>query len=116
MTFTTILAQAAEGAPAGKEQQQVPFFANPMFLILLFGLFFVVVMLPAQRRQKREQAALMASLKAGAKVLTTSGIYGTIVKIKDGEDEVVIRSEETKLKIQRASIARVIGEETETKS
>lgn len=115
MKLTAIIAEA-EVAPAGKEQPQVPFFANPLFLIAMFGLFFVVVMLPAQRRQKREQAAMMASIKMGTKVLTTSGIYGTVVKVKDGEDEVVIRSEDSKLKIVRTSIARVLGEDTETKS
>jgi len=38
------------------------------------------------------------------------------VKIKDGEDEVVIRSEDSKLKIIRSSIARVVGEDTDVKS
>lgn len=113
MTFTAIFAE--DPPPAGKEQPQMPFFANPLFLILMFGLFFVVVMLPAQRRQKREQAAMMASLKAGSKVVTTSGILGTVVKIKDGDEEVVIRSEDAKLKILRSTIARVLGEETENK-
>jgi preprotein translocase subunit YajC len=112
VTFTAILAE--EPAPA-KEQPQVPFFANPLFLVLMFGLFFLVVMLPAQRRQKREAAAMMAALKAGTKVVTSSGIYGTIVKIKDGEDEVVIKSEDSRLKITRSVITRVLGEDADTK-
>lgn len=116
MKLTAIIAEAEVPAAAAKEPPQVPFFMNPLFLIAMFGLFFVVVMLPAQRRQKREAAALLAAIKMGSKVLTTSGIYGTVVKIKDGEDEVVIRSEDSKLKIVRSSIARVLGEEADVKS
>jgi len=111
--FTAILAEEPQ---AVKEQPQVPFFANPLFLVLMFGLFFLVVMLPASRRQKRAAAAMMSSLKAGAKVVTTGGILGTIVKIKDGEDEVVIKSEDSRIKILRSTIARVLGEDTETKA
>ena len=114
MTFTAIL---AEEPPAVKEQPPNLFGGNPMFLMVaVFVLFFLVVMLPASRRQKREAAAMMAAIKAGTKVLTTSGIYGTVVKIKDGEDEVVIKSEDSRLKIVRSSIARVLGEDTEAKS
>jgi len=115
MSSVKLTAIMAEG-DAPKEQPQAPFFANPLFLVAMFGLFFLVVMLPASRRQKREAAALLAAIKMGSKVLTTSGIYGTVVKIKDGEDEVVIRSEDSKLKIIRSSIARVVGEDTDVKS
>ncbi len=85
---------------------------------ILLGLFFLVVMLPAKRRQAKEQAALMASMKPGSKVVTNSGIVARIVTIKDGEDEVVIKSDDTKLRVLRSSIARVISDETpaETKT
>ena len=106
----TLLAQQ----PAGGD---VPFFANPLFLIVAMGLFFVVVMLPAQRRQAKEQAAMLAALKLGSKVVTSSGIVGTVVKLKDGEDEITIRSEDAKLRILRSTVTRVVGEETtETKA
>lgn len=106
----TLLAQQAAGG-------DVPFFANPLFLIVAMGLFFVVVMLPAQRRQAKEQAAMLAALKLGSKIVTSSGIVGTVVKMKDGEDEITIRSEDAKLRILRSSVTRVVGEETtETKA
>ncbi len=113
MKLTAIIAEAE--APA-KEQPQVPFFANPLFLVLMFGLFFLVVMLPAQRRQKRAAAALLAALKQGSRIVTTGGILGTIVRIKDGEDEVVIKSEDARIKILRSTVARVLGEDTDAKS
>jgi preprotein translocase subunit YajC len=105
--LTAIIAEAE--APA-KEQPQVPFFANPLFLVLMFGLFFLVVMLPAQRRQKRAAAALLAALKQGSRIVTTGGILGTIVRIKDGE------AEDARIKILRSTVARVLGEDTDAKS
>ena len=112
MTFTALIAQEPAPAAPGKDAGAAPFFMNPLFLVAIFGLFFLVVMLPAQRRQKREAKKLMDNLKPGTKVITSSGIVGSIVKIKDGGDEVVIRTEDTKLCVLKATITRVVGEET----
>ena len=114
MTFTALFAE--DPAPAAGKPADVPFFMNPIFMIAMFGLFFLVVMLPAQRRQKREAAKLLESIKPGIKVATASGIIGTIVNMKDGSDEVTIRSEDSKLRVLRTAITRVLGEDTETKA
>ncbi len=78
--------------------------------IILLALFFLVVLLPAQRRRKKEEAARMASMKPGAKVILNSGIVGKIVTIKDGEDEIVIKSDDTKLRVLRSAVASVVDE------
>jgi preprotein translocase subunit YajC len=78
--------------------------------IILLALFFLVVLLPAQRRQKREAAARLAKMKPGAKVVLNSGIVGKIVTIKDGEDEIVIKSDDTKLRVLRSAVATVVDE------
>ena len=68
-----------------------------------------VVVLPMSRRQKKEQENMLSSLKRGAKVLTSGGIVGTIVSAKDGEDEIVIKSEDTRLRVMRNVIVKVFG-------
>ena len=115
MTFTALIAQA-DAPAAGKAPPEVPFLMRPEIMIVMMGLFFLVVILPASRRKKKEAAALMASMKPGSKVVTASGIIGTIVSMKDGSDEVTIRSEDAKLRVLRATITRVMGEDTETKA
>ncbi len=88
------------------------FMNNPMFLPFIIGmflLFYVVVILPGIRRQKKAQEELLATLKRGTKVLTNAGIVGVIVSAKDGEDEIVIRSEDTKLRIKRSVVVQVLG-------
>ncbi len=120
MKLTAIIAQAPDGAapPAGGDQAKGPapggmgILGNPLFMFALLGLFFLVVMLPAQRRQKREAAAKLAAMKVGAKIITTSGIVGRIITLKDGEDEVVIKSDDTKLRILKTAIASVTSDDT----
>jgi preprotein translocase subunit YajC len=75
---------------------------------------FTMLWLPS-RRQRKEQAAMLAAIKPGTKVVTAAGIIGSIVSIKDGEDEIVIKSADAKLKVTKASIVRVLGAEDETK-
>lgn len=90
-------------------------FGNPFFFMVMIGIFmFAMIWLPA-RRQRKEQAAMLASIRPGSKVVTASGIIGTIIRLKEGEDEMVIRSEDAKIKITKTSIVRVLGVEEETK-
>ncbi|HXD88785.1 MAG TPA: preprotein translocase subunit YajC [Urbifossiella sp.] len=92
--------------------QQAPGGAPGGGMLLMFGvlaLFWVIVILPMTRRQKKEQEKVLASISRGSKILTQSGIVGTVVTIKEGEDEIVIRSEDTKLRIKRSTVSQVLG-------
>jgi len=96
--LATLFADDAPAAPAGDKAAAGGPFGNPLFFMVIMGLFMVTMMWLPARRQKKELAAMMAALKAGSRIVTTSGIIGTIVKIKDGDDEVVIRSEDSNSK------------------
>jgi preprotein translocase subunit YajC len=108
MSAYTLLAQ---DPAAPKQQAEVPFYLNPLLLMGLMVLFFFVVMWPAQRRAKREQQQMLAGIKPGSRVVTTAGIVGKVVKAKDGEDEITVQSEESKLRVLRSSVMRVLGDE-----
>jgi preprotein translocase subunit YajC len=99
----------AQGQPQGGGGM----FADPnMFLLWtvgLFFLFFFVVLRPMSRKQQREQQAMLAAVKRGTKILTNSGIVGTVVSAKDGDDEIVIRSEDARLRIKRNTVFQVLG-------
>ncbi len=115
MPTLTLYAEAATPAGGAEPgQAQAPSFTSFLLPIGLMALFYVVVMLPASRRQKREAAAMFAGIKAGSRVLLGGGIVGTIVRVKDGEDEVVVKSEDSKFRVLRSSIVRVLGDETPT--
>src|SRR5688500_17861048 len=92
---------------------QAPGFMNsPMFLPFMIGmmiLFWVVFILPMSRGQRKEQEQLLAHIKRGTKILTNAGIVATVVTANDGEDEIVIRSEDTKLRIKRNVVVQVLA-------
>src|SRR5580692_1407140 len=74
-------------------------------LAIIMVIFYVLLILPAQRRQKKTQAMLNA-LKNGDKVVTSGGLYGTIVGLEP--DAVQLRiAEQVKVKVARSAIADV---------
>ena len=73
--------------------------------ILIFVIFYFLLILPQQKKQK-QQKAMMESLKKGDKVITASGIWGTVTNL--GKDTVTLQiTDNTKIKMQREFISRV---------
>lgn len=94
-----------------QDQQPGGLFNNPMlpfFLIGLMLLFWLVVLRPMTRRQQEEEKKKLESIKRGTKILTNAGIVATVVTANDGEDEIVIRSEDTKLRIKRNVVVQIL--------
>jgi preprotein translocase subunit YajC len=87
---------------------------SPLIMMLIvLAIFYVMLILPQQRQRKKTQAMLEA-LKNGDKVITTSGIHGTINGF-DG-DTVILKIADTgssavKIRITRSAIAQVEAEQ-----
>ena len=80
---------------------------------LIFGIFYFLVILPQQKRTK-QQKALLAALKKGDKVVTASGIWGTVTNL--GKLTVMLQiSDNTKIRLEREQIARLRGGDDEDK-
>jgi preprotein translocase subunit YajC len=78
-------------------------------MILVFGVFYLLLIRPQQRKQRQLQATI-AELKAGDKVVTTGGIVGKITEVRD--TSFLIRSaDKTILEIARTAVAGVDTEE-----
>lgn len=78
-------------------------------MILVFGVFYLLLIRPQQRKQRQLQATI-AELKAGDKVVTTGGIVGKITEVR--ETSFLIRSaDKTILEIARTAVAGVDTEE-----
>src|SRR5436305_14946651 len=52
-------------------------------LILCVGVFYLIILRPEQK-QKKLRLSMLADMKKGDKVITNSGLYGSIVQIQDG--------------------------------
>jgi len=77
-------------------------------MILVFGVFYLLLIRPQQRKQ-RELQATIAQLKAGDKVVTTGGVIGVITVVR--ETSFLIRSDKSILEIARTAVAGVDAEE-----
>jgi preprotein translocase subunit YajC len=88
--------------------------------MLLMGVFVVgmwFLLIAPQRKKTKELAATLQTLKAGDKIVTSSGILGVVLNIKD--KTLSIRSADTKLEILKSSVLEVLergGEPSESKS
>ena len=80
-----------------------------MPMLIIFLIFYLLVIRPQQKRQRlaqTEREQLLKSLKPGDKVITSGGIYGTIVAVKDKEDTVQLRiAQSVSIEVLRSSIA-----------
>ena len=78
-------------------------------LAMILAIFYFLIMLPMKRRQKKIQE-FQEALKVGDKVVTTSGIYGEITRLKDRTVQVQVANN-VRLEIARAAIAGYQGQE-----
>jgi preprotein translocase subunit YajC len=84
-------------------------------LIFIFAVFYFVLIMPQQRRQKKWQA-MLGQLKTGDKVTTSGGIHGTIVALKDDFLHLRVPPDNLRLEVSRSSIVSVTtADETTSK-
>ena len=101
-----------KGGQAGLMEQ----YGTIIYIVLLFGLLYFLMIRPQQQRQKKHQD-LIKGLKVNDKVVTAGGIYGTVVKTK--EDTLILRvADNVRVEILKTAIGQVresSGEEEEKK-
>lgn len=81
-----------------------------IFMIAIFAVFYFLMILPQQRRQKKWQQ-MLGELKAGDKVVTTGGIRGVVFSVKDDALVLRVAPDNIKLEVTRQAIASVVTEE-----
>jgi preprotein translocase subunit YajC len=82
-------------------------------VLLIFGVFYFLLILPQQRRQKKWQQ-MLADLKTGDKVVTSGGLKGTIFAMKDDSVTLRVPPDNLKLEVSRGSIVTVSTPEETT--
>ena len=74
-------------------------------MILLVIVFYFILIRPQQQRAK-QQVKLIASLKSGDKVVTSSGIVGVVITVKD--KTVSLRSADAKMEVTKSSVTEIL--------
>ena len=90
--------------------------STPGWFYLMYALpvLMLIMLFRSNARQKREQRDALSALKKNDKVVTASGILGVVVAIKDNEDEVTLRVDDTsntRIRVLRSSIVRITSGE-----
>lgn len=79
----------------------------------LIAIFYFMLIRP-QRQQQQRHKQLLASLQRGDRVVTSGGIVGEVVHLKD--DEVTMKSGESRFVVLRANIASIVNRPSEQKA
>ena len=82
-------------------------------VLMIVGFYFLLIR--PQRNRQRAQQALVASLEVGDDVMTSGGIFGTIVDIDDDEGTVTVEiAPGTRVRMLRQGISqRLVEDELE---
>jgi preprotein translocase subunit YajC len=100
-------AHAMTGAGGGGGPSTFTGFVFP--LIIVMAIFYFILIRPQLKRQK-QHGAMLASLQKGDKVVTSGGIHGVIVGLKD--DVVVLKvAENTKIEVSKTAVSGVKSRE-----
>ncbi len=102
--FAVVFAQAAQAVPETPSPMD-----QMIHMILLLGvtvgIVYFMIIRPQQKKQK-ETEAMRASIRKGDRVLTTGGLYGTVVGEREGV--VVLKvADDVKLEFARDAIVQV---------
>jgi len=75
-------------------------------MAVMFAIAYFLMIRP-QQKQRQERERMLGALKRGDRVVTTSGIFGTVVQVTD--HTVTLRvADQVKLEFERASVGRVV--------
>jgi preprotein translocase subunit YajC len=75
-------------------------------LLFIFAIFYLLLILPQQKRQKRWQQ-MINDLKNGDRVTTNGGIRGVIIAVKEDALHLRVPPDNLRLEISKASVASV---------
>jgi preprotein translocase subunit YajC len=100
--------QAASGA-----RPQGNFITALIPFILVFVVFYVLIILPSRKKQKKHQD-MVDALKSGDKVVTTGGIYGTVMGVQQDRIELKV-SANVKIDVTKNAIGVILGAKTDEK-
>ncbi len=90
------------------------FLVSMLPLILIFVVFYFLLIRPQQQKMKAHRA-MISAVKRGDKVLTSGGIFGTITKVEEAEDVVMVEiAKDVRVRVARSTISDVVNKPGQT--
>ncbi len=105
----------AMGAPGSAGQQGGGGFSGLFMMLVIFGIFYFVLIRPQQKKMK-EHKKMVEELKKGDKIITSGGIYGTVVGAEKNSATLRVEiADGVRVRVQRGSVGTVLTEEEAAK-
>ena len=79
-------------------------------LIAIFAIFYVMLILPQQKRQKKWQQ-MLSTLKNGDRVVTSGGIRGTVISLKDDAVQLRVPPDNLRIEVARSAVTALVNPE-----
>ena len=99
-----------QAAPAGQAGGAAGLLMGILPWLVIFGIFYILMIRPQQRRVKEHQAAI-AAVKKGDDIITGGGIRGRVTKVTDDEAEVEI-AQGVRIRVIKSTISTVVRPNT----
>src|SRR6266404_6016903 len=100
------LAFAAMQSPSGQGG------GSAMIQVAFFAAIFYFFLIRPQQRQRKERESLLSTVKAGDRVVMTSGLHGTVVKLSEHSVTVKV-ADQVRLEFDRSAIGRIVPSSSE---
>jgi len=100
------LAFAPPASPDGTAPNPTGQMVQMIGMMVIMVVMFYFVLIRPQQRKAKELEKLLGTVKSGDRVLTSSGIIGTVVNVKD--KFVSLRSADSKLEVLKSSISEIL--------
>jgi preprotein translocase subunit YajC len=91
-----------DGGGAGSVMTQLLFFAA------IFAIFYFLLIRP-QQKQKRERESMLRAVKKGDRVVTSSGLHGTVVALNEHTVTLKI-ADQVRVDMDRAALGRIVSQ------
>ena len=97
-------------AVQGEQAQETPGFPWPLF-IGIGAIFYFILIRPASKDRKHREA-LLANISKGDKVVTSSGLYGTVAQVQENVVTLQV-ADGVRLRFSKTAIQSIVDEESE---
>ena len=109
MSISNLYAFLALGpapTPPGTQPNPTAQLVQMLGMFALMGVIFYFMLIRPQRTRAKQHEAMMQQLKSGDKIVTSGGIVGVVISVK--EKTVSIRSADAKMEILKSAVSDVV--------
>ena len=106
--------EASTGAPDSNLITQI--LGNPLNLILISGILFILLVLRPQQQQMKALQSALSDLKKNDRIVTSGGIHGTVVQSNSEESPITVRIDDNsgaRITMNRDAVAKILTEDKE---